>query len=177
MTFIPAARIESRAAELWQRFRLKPGFDVEILLDELGLGLVWEQVADETGGCVLGQLLPVDKVVVLNVRHIALLEAKQGRLRRFTIGHEVGHWILHSEDARSGALSLFDGQRICCRDGSRDPTELQAEMFSAALLMPKPQLLAALPPAPWRGWPTVYQLSDAFHVNVTPMKIRLEQLG
>jgi len=75
-------------------------------------------------------------VVVLNERHIDLLEQKEGRLRRYTIGHEVGHWTLHADAIRSGTLSLFDGSRVWCRDGSSDPVERQAEMFSAALLMP-----------------------------------------
>jgi hypothetical protein len=43
--------------------------------------------------------------------------------------------------------------------------------------MPRDELRAALPQHPWRGWPQVYRLADAFLVNVTPMKIRLEKLG
>jgi len=110
-------------------------------------------------------------------RHQHLLEEKEGRLRRYTVGHEIGHWTLHADAVRSGTLSLFDGERIWCRSGSRDPAERQAEMFSAALLMPMDRLLAAPPEPPWRGWPPVYHLADAFAVNVTPMAIRLEELG
>lgn len=43
--------------------------------------------------------------------------------------------------------------------------------------MPREHLRAAMPKQPWRGWPTVCRLADLFVVNVTPMKIRLEQLG
>ena len=50
-------------------------------------------------------------------------------------------------------------------------------MFSAALLVPRDRLRAALPKRPWRGWPTIYDLADLFVVNVTPMRIRLERLG
>jgi Zn-dependent peptidase ImmA (M78 family) len=177
VTFIPEQRIEALAAEIWQRHSLAVGFDVEQLLDELGLGLVWEPVDDEGGHRVLGQLLPEKRIVVLNERHIESLEEKDGRLRRYTVGHEIGHWTLHADGIRSGTSSLFDGERIWCRDGSRDPIERQAEMFSAALLMPESQLRSALPPPPWRGWRVVYQLADQFLVNVTPMAIRLERLG
>lgn len=176
MTFIPEPRIEALAADIWQRHSLEVGFDVEQLLDELGLGLVWESVDDEGGDRVLGQLLPAKRLVVLNERHIELLEEKEGRLRRYTIGHEIGHWTLHADAVRSGTLSLFDGERIWCRDGSGDPIERQAEMFSAALLMPEVRVRSALPP-PWRGWPAVYRMADQFLVNVTPMAIRLEKLG
>ena len=177
MNFIPEARIEARAAALWSRCHLTAGFDVDRLLDDLGLNLCWEPVEDEAGGRILGVLMPDEKMVVLNERHIALLEAKEGRLRRYTVGHEVGHWELHAETIRSGTVSLFDGSRIWCRDGSQDPIERQAEMFSAALLMPRDQLLASLPKCPWRGWSHVYRLADEFVVNATPMAIRLEKLG
>jgi IrrE N-terminal-like domain len=177
VTFIPEPRIEALAADIWQRHSLEVGFDVEQLLDELGLGLVWESVDDEGGDRVLGQLLPAKRLVVLNERHIELLEEKEGRLRRYTIGHEIGHWTLHADAVRSGTLSLFDGERIWCRDGSRDPIERQAEMFSAALLMPEVRVRSALPPPPWRGWPAVYRMADQFLVNVTPIAIRLEKLG
>jgi hypothetical protein len=178
MTYIAEAQIEARAAELWQQHSLEPGFDVELLLDDLGLDLLWEVVDDDgPGGVVLGQLIPDTRLVVLNQRHIERLEAKGGRLRRYTVGHEIGHWILHADAARRGNLLLFDGERILCRDGSLDPIERQAEMFSAALLIPKDRLLSALPQAPWSGWPAVYRLADAFVVNLTPMMIRLERLG
>lgn len=177
MRYIPEARIEARAAELWREYQLVPGFDVERLLDDLGLGLVWEVVPDESEARVLGQLMPADRIVVLNERHLQELQENDCRLERFTVGHEIGHWILHSGAIRSGMLSFFDGARIWCRDGSVDPVERQAEMFSAALLMPRDQLRAALPRHRWTGWPTVYGLADAFVVNVTPMKIRLERLG
>jgi IrrE N-terminal-like domain len=177
MTYIAEAQIEARTLELWRRHSLAPAFDIEALLDDVGLGLVWEEVSDSGDAVVLGQLVPGKKLVVLNERHLDRLEEKDGRLRRYTIGHEIGHWILHAEAARSGTLSLFDGERILCRDGSHDPVERQAEMFAAALLIPKEELRSVLPDSPWRGWPIVYRLADRFLVNVTPMKIRLERLG
>ena len=64
-----------------------------------------------------------------------------------------------------------------CRSGATDPVERQAEVFSAALLIPADRLLAMVPKVPWRGWPVVYRLADAFVVNVTPMTIRLEKLN
>jgi hypothetical protein len=175
--FIPKSRIEACAGDLWSRHGLALGFDVERLLDDLGLDLLWEEIADGREGRVLGQLVPAEHLVVLNERHRRLLEEKEGRLRRYTVGHEVGHWTLHADAVRSGMLSLFDRERIWCRDGARDHTERQAELFSAALLIPREPLLAAMPKTPWRGWTQVYRLADAFVVNVTPMAIRLEELG
>lgn len=176
MTFVPQERIEARADELRRQHSLVPGFDVERLLDELELDLLWEDVDDNAEGEVLGQLVPGEKLVVLNERHRTRLEQNDGRQRRFTVGHEVGHWTLHSEAARSGTLSLFDGQRILCREKSQHPVERQAEKFAAALLIPRDVLLPMLPPAPWRGWGPVYRLADEFVVTVTAMIVRLEEV-
>jgi IrrE N-terminal-like domain len=177
MTFIPEDKIEALAAALWHEYELEPGFDVEQLVDDLGLGLIWEAVDDEDDATVLGQLVPEGRLVVLNERHLDRLEERGGRLRRYTLGHEIGHWLLHAQAERSGNLRLFDGGRTWCRSGSSDPVERQAEIFSAALLMPIDHLRQAVPKRPWHGWAPVYRLADLFIVNVTPMTIRLERLG
>jgi Zn-dependent peptidase ImmA (M78 family) len=104
------------------------------------------------------------------------LEANDGRLRRFTVAHEIGHWIFHCDAARLGSLSLFHDGRIWCRSGSVDPVERQAEMFAARLLMPSELVRRSVPKTPWKGWPQVYDLANDFLVNATPMIIRLEEL-
>ena len=153
MRYIPEARIEARAAEIWQRHGLTPGFDVERLLDELGLGLVWEQVADETGSMSSSaSSSPASSSSCSTSTTSTSWRKIEARLRRYTIGHEIGHWEFHADDVRAGMLSLLDGDRIWCRTGSADPAERQAEMFSASLLMPRDELRAALPQHPWRGW-------------------------
>lgn len=172
--FIAEPQIEARCAELWRAHALKPAFDVERLLDELGLSLLWEEIDDTSGADVLGQLIPAQDRVVLNERHVEKLEEKDGRLRRFTIAHEIGHAVLHAGDM--AALSFFDGERTWCRDRSMDPVEQQAERFAVALLIPRSELRVALPTRPWRGWPPVYELANRFLVNITPMKIRLLRL-
>lgn len=176
MTFIPEARIEARAAELWQRFSLSEGFDVERLLDNLELNLTWEEIPEPEDGNVLGQLLPTRQLVLLNERHYERLEKREGAQLRFTVGHEVGHWILHVPNGGLGSSDLFDGERVLCRDGSQASVERQAEMFSAALLIPREVLAKNLPRTAWSGWSTVYRLAEKFVVTPTAMQIRLEKL-
>ncbi len=177
MTYIPEAVLETRAAELWRTYGLEPAFDVEDLVDRFGLGLVWERVEDDDGAQVLGLLDPNERLIVLNEAHLSDLEANGGRLRRYTLGHEIGHWIFHADAARSGTLSLMHDGRVWCRGGSKDPAERQAEMFSARLLMPAGSVREEVPKKPWRGWRPVYGLADRFAVSVTAMMIRLEELG
>jgi hypothetical protein len=177
MTFVADAQIEARAAELWRRFSLQPGFDVEKLLDDLKLDLCWEDVDDEDGtGAILGQLIPARRLVILNERHKDRLEENGAGQLRYTIGHEIGHWIFHSEGLGQGASPLIADERTMCRTDSRESVEIQAEMFSAALLMQRDALKAALPKGQWRGWPAIYELAKSFSVTPTAMKNRLRRL-
>lgn len=176
MKYISEAVFEARAGELWRTYRLEPGFDIEDLADRLGLSLLWEPVPDTDAGTVFGMLDPNTARIILNELHVDDLETNAG-LRRYTVGHELGHWLFHAEAARSGTLSLLQNGRIWCRNGSKDPAERQAEMFSARLLMPRDLMKHALPGGVWKGWPTVYALADTFVVSATAMIIRLEELG
>jgi len=119
VTFIAEAQIEARVAELWRQHSLAVGFDVERLLDDLKLDLCWELLDDTDGrGAILGQLIPAKRLVVLNERHKERLEKDGGRQLRFTIGHEVGHWILHSEGLGEGS-SPTSGRCVGMARGSR----------------------------------------------------------
>lgn len=175
--YLAPARIEARAAELWQRFSLEPGFDVEALLDGLGLGLSWEPIPDDDGeGDILGQLVPGDRLVILNENHLDRLEARGRAQLRFTVGHEIGHSIFHVPEG-FGNSQLLDGERTLCRDGSAAEIERQAERFSAALLIARDPLQKAMPAFPWSGWGHISSLAERFAVSGTAMRIRLEQLG
>jgi len=85
------------------------------------------------GQSLSGMLLPARGEIWVNA-----LEARQWPpRRRFTIGHELGHWALHQDEQ----TALF------CRHGSVDPEdekdrppidpiEEQANWFAASILMP-----------------------------------------
>jgi hypothetical protein len=170
MTFIPEARLESRAADLWRRYHLEPGFDVEALLDTLGLSLLWDDLPED----VLGALKADEALVILNERRVADFEANPG-WERFTACHEVGHWLFHGDRARTGTLPMLEGGRTWCRDGSRDPEEIQADRFASYVLIPTDRLHPFLPAAPWSGWAPVYRLAERFRVTATAMIVRLER--
>lgn len=155
MEGIDAERIEQRAAELlalvpewlWDGERLP--VPVEDIADSC-CGLLVRDVEEMDGapGCppigegqsLSGLLLPSRGEIWVNAT-----EAREWPTRRrFTIGHELGHWTLH----QGAQTSLF------CRHGSveapetreekqakakrapLDPIEEEANFFAAALLMP-----------------------------------------
>lgn len=104
--------------------------------------------------------------------------------RRFTIAHELGHWVLH----QNGQSSLF------CRKGSIDPDERkpdasaerrerpplplieeEANLFAAALLMPRGTLRRLYRAA--EGEPDRFQyLCSTFGASGAAMSRRLRQV-
>ena len=57
----------------------------------LGLDFDWIDIEEQQGEQILGGLVPEQRRIVLNSRHLDLFESKPG-LERSTIGHEAGHW-------------------------------------------------------------------------------------
>src|SRR5438105_3075089 len=110
MTYIPPARIEARAAEIWRNYDLSPNFDIERLLDDLDLRVIWTDLHPE----VLAEISPYERRVAINEQRKLTLDGNTG-LYRFTLAHEIGHWYLHAEGARSGTGHLFDASTVFCR--------------------------------------------------------------
>lgn len=118
---------------------------------------------------ISGELVPVGQG-----RFQINVNAHHGRRRqRFTIAHEIGHYVYHrgligsgiADDKayRSTDTSKYHNSRI----GPREETE--ANRFAANLLMPQ-HLISAASAA---GKETPKEMADAFLVSVPAMRIRL----
>lgn len=57
----------------------------------LGLDFDWVEIEEQPGEQILAGLIPEERRIVLNSRHLDLFQKKPG-LERSTIGHEAGHW-------------------------------------------------------------------------------------
>jgi hypothetical protein len=83
------------------------------------------------GQSLSGLLLPARGEIWVNAD-----EARQWPpRRRFTIGHELGHWVMH----RSGQQALFCRRTTVDESGARPERDIEEEAsaFAAALLMPQ----------------------------------------
>lgn len=95
----------------------------------------------------LGAIYPEGKMFINS--NLTNKNSSEGRYR-FTVAHEIGHWILHKEFLRGTSvnnekLSLFNdgalsespnGIKILCRKDDASNAEWQADTFAAFLLMP-----------------------------------------
>lgn len=87
--------------------------------------------------------------------------------QRFTIAHELGHFLLGERDApRDGPSSFGSGQR--------EPREVMANRFAAALLMPSAAVRTAFASG---RFDSVDSLAAAFNVSKAAMGFRLAKLG
>jgi Zn-dependent peptidase ImmA (M78 family) len=154
--FLSDAQIESAAQELLRRYAKwkgeapRPPIPVDAIAEGvLGLTLEMGDLRTKLGKLdVLGATWLDDALVVID----SSLEGNEGRYC-FTLGHEIGHWQLHRplREMDKVTFPLFAREpgakataAIVCRDGQRDPAEIQADKFSAFLLMPASDVRAAV---------------------------------
>jgi len=139
-----------KSAELKFDQKLEPPIDPEIIADNyLGLSLVYCDMAAEYGVDDLnGGLIISEKLILIDESQIEVHA-------NFTIGHEVGHWVLHRTlvGNPSNQFSILHKQKmketrskrtmLCRASLNRTRCERQANWFSAALLMPSTYLEGA----------------------------------
>lgn len=160
MAYIPSKRLENAAIEVLQQYEaeydgisITPPVPVEEILEMVFKVTPLEEdlAAKFRSNDVLAEsIVYKDGTVKLNVDHSIYPYShpdKEPRFR-FTLGHEIGHFKLHLpgfvEDMN--ARRLWEGdtpkQMSICRSGSKEEKEIQADMFSGFLLMPKQLILA-----------------------------------
>jgi predicted transcriptional regulator len=81
---------------------------------------------------------------------------------RFTVAHEIGHFILHHEN---------NGEEARYNRSGTDPAEVEANWFAAAFLMPKAEFLAAFHDQP------LHMVARQFRVSVSAAEVRARSLG
>jgi hypothetical protein len=119
--------VQDFAADTAVKLNFIPGGDIEAVVTSLG-GIItndhWDS-ANDTG-----------YIEVRGPRDftIGLSPLANGRRRRFTIAHELGHYILHSRLGKVAPLKIT-------RDGT-GRVEWEANWFAAGFLMPETEFRA-----------------------------------
>ena len=144
----------------------------------LGAKLHQETLEDEVSGVL---------IVKGNQRHVLVNAAHPPNRQRFTIGHELGHLVLHDDQ---GDRLIIDKQiRVYQRVGeatsgtysapgstTKPYEEREANMFAAALLMPEPLVQHAALEHDLGDEFDIAAMAKTFEVSEQAMFIRLQQL-
>lgn len=167
--------IEDKAEEILMNHNfLTPGFDIEKLLETMDVKLIKKEFDDDISGLFfIKDGIPV----------ITFNSKESSKRTRFTIAHELGHFVLHSVEQK---IFLDKKQqnvlfRNSISSSGESLKEREANSFAAALLMPKKLIDERISNA------EIYELNELeelinnmareFNVSTQAMTFRLSNLG
>jgi Zn-dependent peptidase ImmA (M78 family) len=165
---------EPRAHALRERYLATfGGAAIPVPVESIAEDLLGLRIEHSAGIDCSGMLVPAERLIVLNAAE-APRDERPLRRYRFTIAHELGHWICH-------VLGRPDPQPTYCRavdlsESADRILEREANVFAAELLMPEPAVRAA-----WASLVTdrheeeeaVAACAERFDVSPTAMRWRL----
>lgn len=89
--------------------------------------------------------------------------------QRFTIAHEIGHYILHSRNE----ILYYDNHPFFRADNVLNSDEVEANSFAAELLIPQELVIKLID----NGVRSIQELAGRFNVSEDAMRYRLTNLG
>lgn len=106
---------------------------VEELIEFHGLGLI---LSDFPDGEISG-------VIDLNKKYLYINSVDSPQRKRFTIAHELGHWVLHQQElATNKEIAVLYRRPLGTEESDR--LEQEANCFAANLLVPEKMLRKAI---------------------------------
>lgn len=153
------SEIQETTGQIIERFQQHAPVDVFGIAEALGLK-VWEDDINPYSG-----KLTKDSVHGGISGYSVIVNAMEPLPRkRFTIAHEIAHFILHSDELAKG-----DIEETLYRGGLSDRLETEANKLAADILMP----LSLIEKLIAEGMVTIEELANALEVSRTAIGIRL----
>ena len=120
-----------------------------------------------------GMLLPEERRIVLNAHERATgRDDPPLRRFRFTVAHEVGHWVCHCLSGRAPKLEPSYCRAVDLTEAADRTLEREANVFAAELLMSESPVRAA-----WEELGEVEACAARFDVSLSAMHWRLYNMG
>ncbi|MBL7789359.1 MAG: ImmA/IrrE family metallo-endopeptidase [Chitinophagales bacterium] len=159
--------IEQKTEDLLKKYQLfKAPIDIESLVSEIGISLFGKKLEDNISGVLI--IREGKPMISFNENE------KKVERRRFTIAHELGHFILHSKNQ-----PMFIDRKmyrdINSTTGEKQ-WEVEANSFAASILMPK-ALIDEEIKSIQDGSDCAPVLAKRFRVSDVAMNYRLLNLG
>lgn len=141
----------------------------------------YDEIAEPTDVMILGALSPSQRRITFNTAHAALFDEVIGP-ERFTLAHELAHWVYDAEDPGQQTIALGHTQdpEFCYHRGSSGISdvvrlrEVNANKLAAALLLPA-ELVRAEDVSSILAAPA--EFAARCGVSRRTLEIRLETLG
>lgn len=164
------ARIDRLVSQLLERISSdEPPIPLEQIVERVGASIVYERFDDDISG-----------VLIRNEGYSVIgVQKSQSLVRqRFTIAHELGHFLLHDGKPIRVDKSFRVNWRKERSSDSRDVEEVEANAFAAKLLMPKHMIerVHGVDSFELEDDTEVARLAELFRVSKQAMNFRLNQL-
>lgn len=179
--------------------------DVELCAELVyDLRILWWYMAEKPGQFIQGGLIPKEKLIVLNEKHLDYFKSHPGGVS-FTIAHEMGHWQAQFQAQEVDEPTLFPMDECAVVAANHFWVDRRASVaagadvaamssivteadkphvrrvvnrFAEALLMPQEEVRAMMRTVEKvSSWMRVATLARWFRVGPTTMCIRLGHLG
>lgn len=138
----PDSYVDPRAHALRERYvQLWGGAEIPVPVESIAedlLGLRIEERPLEWSG----MLLPAERTIVLNSAESPRNDPPLRRFR-FTIAHEIGHWVCHCLEGRAITVAPSYCRATDIAHDADRRIEREANIFAAELLMPEEAVRAA----------------------------------
>ena len=161
------SEIRHRVDNLLRQNRVtKPPVPVERIAERLRLDIRYAPLNGELSGALIRNEGEV---------YIGVNSLQSKSRKRFTIAHELGHFVLHE------GIHVDRDFRINWRDGNSskavNPEEMEANRFAAELLMPTDLLVRDIESLRRVDRPALELLAKRYQVSSHAMRIRLGNFG
>ena len=94
--YFESKELERLTDDLLKIYRRESGFPLrlpiqaDLIAESVGLNILWDEINEEPGTTICGEIRPDERLIVLNERRCELLESTTG-LYNTTVAHELGH--------------------------------------------------------------------------------------
>lgn len=146
----------------------KPPVPVEEIADFYGIEICQLRGSND----IFGAILRTNRRAL-----IAINPAQHPNRQRFTIAHELGHYFCHPNEAEHVDRDFRVSWRNVDSSKGVNWTEVEANRFAAALLIPEEFLRRDLSQVSRFDQPTISDLASRYKVSPVAMKFRLVNLG
>jgi len=167
----PTRYSDPRAHELRAAYLATfPGDEIPVPVESIAEDLLGLRIEERDLGDCSGMLIPSERLIVVDAA-----EATNGdvptRRHRFTIAHELGHWICHAQRDVREEQPTYCRSRDLSQDADRD-LEREANVFGAELLMPELAVREA-----WAAVADAEEVAARFEVSALAAQWRLYSFG
>ena len=169
---MPGPVTDARAHALRERYhRLYKAEELPVPVESIAEDLLGLHVEESWQIDCSGMLVPAERRILLNATERVGAENDPPLRRfRFTIAHEIGHWICHCVGVPEPAVSYC--RPVDLSDAADRTLEREANVFAAELLMPEPAVRTA-----WEDLGDPTACAARFDASPSAMHWRLYSFG